>query len=56
MLRSPVPLLPGGHLIDNLRQVLVESARTTAMLFTLLIAASIFANFLRHCIDRQITT
>jgi C4-dicarboxylate transporter, DctM subunit len=28
-----------------LRQVLVESARTTAMLFTLLIAATLFANF-----------
>jgi C4-dicarboxylate transporter, DctM subunit len=30
---------------DILVQVLVESARTTAMLFTLLIAATIFANF-----------
>ena len=29
----------------TLREVLVESARTTAMLFTLLIAATIFANF-----------
>ncbi len=29
-----------------LLQVLVESARTTAMLFTLLIAASVFANFI----------
>jgi len=29
-----------------LRQVLVESARTTAMLFTILIAASIFSNFI----------
>ncbi len=31
-----------------LRQVLVESARTTAMLFTLLIAATIFANFVNY--------
>jgi C4-dicarboxylate transporter, DctM subunit len=30
---------------STLAQVLVESARTTAMLFTLLIAATIFANF-----------
>jgi C4-dicarboxylate transporter, DctM subunit len=30
---------------DILAQVLVESARTTAMLFTLIIAATIFANF-----------
>ena len=30
---------------DILYQVLVESARTTAMLFTLLIAATLFANF-----------
>ncbi len=31
-----------------LRQVLVESARTTAMLFTLLIAATLFANFVNY--------
>jgi tripartite ATP-independent transporter DctM subunit len=31
-----------------LLQVLVESARTTAMLFTLLIAATIFANFVNY--------
>lgn len=31
-----------------LRQVLIESARTTAMLFTLLIAATIFANFVNY--------
>jgi tripartite ATP-independent transporter DctM subunit len=31
-----------------LGQVLVESARTTAMLFTLLIAATIFANFVNY--------
>ncbi len=31
-----------------LRQVLVESARTTAMLFTLLIAATILANFVNY--------
>ena len=33
-----------AHLEDP-AEVLVESARTTAMLFTLLIAATIFANF-----------
>ena len=33
---------------EILRQVLVESARTTAMLFTLLIAATIFANFVNY--------
>ena len=32
----------------TLFQVLVESARTTAMLFTLLIAATIFANFVNY--------
>ena len=32
----------------SLYQILVESARTTAMLFTLLIAASIFANFVNY--------
>jgi tripartite ATP-independent transporter DctM subunit len=31
--------------LKSLYEVLVESARTTAMLFTLLIAASVFANF-----------
>jgi tripartite ATP-independent transporter DctM subunit len=31
--------------LTSLYEVLVESARTTAMLFTLLIAASVFANF-----------
>jgi tripartite ATP-independent transporter DctM subunit len=31
-----------------LLQVLIESARTTAMLFTLLIAATIFANFVNY--------
>jgi C4-dicarboxylate transporter, DctM subunit len=38
-------LLRGRLTWAVLRQVLVESARTTAMLFTLLIAATLFANF-----------
>ncbi|HYD76408.1 TRAP transporter large permease [Ramlibacter sp.] len=38
-------LLRGRLTWSVLYQVLVESARTTAMLFTLLIAATIFANF-----------
>jgi C4-dicarboxylate transporter, DctM subunit len=38
-------LLRGRLTWAVLRQVLVESARTTAMLFTLLIAATVFANF-----------
>jgi tripartite ATP-independent transporter DctM subunit len=33
---------------EVLLQVLIESARTTAMLFTLLIAATIFANFVNY--------
>jgi C4-dicarboxylate transporter, DctM subunit len=38
-------LLRGRLSLAVLAQVLVESARTTAMLFTLLIAATLFANF-----------
>ncbi len=38
-------LLRGSLNFKNLSTVLVESARTTAMLFALLIAASIFSNF-----------
>jgi C4-dicarboxylate transporter, DctM subunit len=38
-------LARGRLTIKSTYEVLVESARTTAMLFTLLIAASIFANF-----------
>ncbi len=38
-----------GHLnFAGLRDVLTESARTTAMLFTILIGASIFANFVNY--------
>lgn len=38
-------LLRGRLTLRSIFEVLVESARTTAMLFTLLIAATIFANF-----------
>jgi tripartite ATP-independent transporter DctM subunit len=38
-------LLRGQLGLTRLRQVLVDSSRTTAMLFTILIGASIFANF-----------
>lgn len=38
-------LLRGRLTLRVLHEVLVESARTTAMLFTLLIAATLFANF-----------
>ena len=38
-------LARGRLTLTSLYEVLVESARTTAMLFTLLIAASVFANF-----------
>lgn len=39
-------LLRGQLGLPRLRQVLVDSTRTTAMLFTILIGASIFANFI----------
>ena len=39
-------LLRGQLDLTTLREVLVESARTTAMLFTIVIGASMFANFL----------
>lgn len=39
-------LLRGTLTLAVLREVLVESARTTAMLFTIVIGASLFANFL----------
>jgi C4-dicarboxylate transporter DctM subunit len=38
-------LLRGRLTLKSIFEVLVESARTTAMLFTLLIAATLFANF-----------
>jgi tripartite ATP-independent transporter DctM subunit len=41
-------LLRGKFTWHNLYDTLVESARTTAMLFTLLISASIFANFVNY--------
>ncbi len=41
-------LLRGKFTWRNLYDTLVESARTTAMLFTLLISASIFANFVNY--------
>ncbi|MGH1358197.1 MAG: TRAP transporter large permease [Burkholderiaceae bacterium] len=39
-------LARGSLTLPVLREVLVESARTTAMLFTIVIGASLFANFL----------
>ncbi|MEZ5740842.1 MAG: TRAP transporter large permease [Burkholderiaceae bacterium] len=39
-------LARGSLSFDVLREVLVESARTTAMLFTIVIGAALFANFL----------
>jgi C4-dicarboxylate transporter DctM subunit len=41
-------LLRGRFTWRNLYDTLVESSRTTAMLFTLLISASIFANFVNY--------
>ena len=41
-------LLRGKFTWRNLYDTLVESSRTTAMLFTLLISASIFANFVNY--------
>jgi C4-dicarboxylate transporter, DctM subunit len=41
-------LFRGALSVKVVFQVLIESARTTAMLFTLLIAATIFANFVNY--------
>ena len=41
-----IALLRGRLSLDMLEHVLVDSARTTAMLFTIVIGASLFANFI----------